>query len=139
MPNPVNPYITGNPVGGNPQSGRSNYLDFELGIGPGRGREYPVAVLHSPAGTARATMRFPFEELALENRIQDLQNVLLRSGGRRRAAPSDEEEGAVQDFGQTLFDALLSGEAWGATWMTETQGGSDLGATTTAARRAGDR
>ncbi|NIS82671.1 MAG: acyl-CoA dehydrogenase [Anaerolineales bacterium] len=33
---------------------------------------------------------------------------------------------------------LLAGEAWGATWMTETQGGSDLGANTTSARREGD-
>ncbi len=93
----------------NPLSGGSNYLDFELGIGPGRGREYPVAVIHSPAGTARATMRFPFEELALENRLLSLQNALLRSGGRRRVALSDEER-AVQDFGRALFDALLSGE-----------------------------
>ncbi len=93
----------------NPQSGSSNYLDFELGIGPGRGREYPVAVLHSPAGTARATMHFPFEELTLENRLLNLQNALLRSGGQRRVALSDEEQ-AVQDFGRALFDALLSGE-----------------------------
>lgn len=33
---------------------------------------------------------------------------------------------------------LLSGEAWGATWMTEIQGGSDLGANATVARRSGD-
>jgi alkylation response protein AidB-like acyl-CoA dehydrogenase len=33
------------------------------------------------------------------------------------------------------IERLLSGEAWGATWMTETQGGSDLGANRTAARR----
>lgn len=32
------------------------------------------------------------------------------------------------------LEPLLSGEAWGATWMTETQGGSDLGANTTTAR-----
>jgi len=32
------------------------------------------------------------------------------------------------------IEPLLSGEAWGATWMTETQGGSDLGANTTTAR-----
>jgi len=31
-------------------------------------------------------------------------------------------------------ERLLAGEAWGATWMTETQGGSDLGANTTTAR-----
>jgi acyl-CoA dehydrogenase len=29
------------------------------------------------------------------------------------------------------LEPLLSGQAWGATWMTETQGGSDLGANTT--------
>ena len=33
------------------------------------------------------------------------------------------------------LEALLSGEAWGATWMSETQGGSDLGANNTLARR----
>lgn len=32
------------------------------------------------------------------------------------------------------LEPLLSGEAWGATWMTETQGGSDLGANRTTAR-----
>jgi acyl-CoA dehydrogenase len=34
-------------------------------------------------------------------------------------------------------DALLSGQAFGATWMTESQGGSDLGANRTTARRDG--
>lgn len=33
------------------------------------------------------------------------------------------------------IDDLLAGKMWGATWMTETQGGSDLGANTTIARR----
>ena len=32
-----------------------------------------------------------------------------------------------------IIQQLLSGDAWGATWMTETQGGSDLGANTTTA------
>jgi len=36
------------------------------------------------------------------------------------------------------LEPLLSGQAWGATWMTETQGGSDLGANTTIARRDRD-
>jgi alkylation response protein AidB-like acyl-CoA dehydrogenase len=31
------------------------------------------------------------------------------------------------------MEQLLSGESWGATWMTETQGGSDLGANNTVA------
>ena len=35
---------------------------------------------------------------------------------------------------QTWLTALLKGEMWGATWMTETQGGSDLGANSTLAR-----
>jgi acyl-CoA dehydrogenase len=34
---------------------------------------------------------------------------------------------------------LLTGGAWGATWMTEIQGGSDLGANATVARRDGER
>ncbi len=38
-----------------------SYLDFELEIGPAEGGEYPVAVLHSPAGEVRAKMRFPFD------------------------------------------------------------------------------
>jgi acyl-CoA dehydrogenase len=36
------------------------------------------------------------------------------------------------------LEGLLSGGAWGATWMTETQGGSDLGANTTIAVRGED-
>lgn len=35
-------------------------------------------------------------------------------------------------------DKLLAGEFWGATWMTEVQGGSDLGANTLKATRHGD-
>jgi hypothetical protein len=85
------------------------YLDFELEIGPGQGREYPLAVVRSPAGEARGTMRFPYDELALQNRLKDLQIALLRSGGARRKVLSPEEQ-AVQDFGRDLFDALLSGE-----------------------------
>ncbi|NIM94300.1 MAG: acyl-CoA dehydrogenase [Anaerolineales bacterium] len=36
------------------------------------------------------------------------------------------------------MDQLLMGEAWGATWMTEIQGGSDLGSNTTIASPIGD-
>ncbi len=36
---------------------------------------------------------------------------------------------------KSWLEPLLSGEAWGATWMTETQGGSDLGANLTIAHR----
>jgi WD40 repeat protein len=85
------------------------YLDFELEIGSGQGREYPLVVVRSPAGEARGTMRFPYDELALQNRLKDLQIALLRSGGALRKVLSPEEQ-AVQDFGRDLFDALLSGE-----------------------------
>ena len=33
------------------------------------------------------------------------------------------------------LERLLNGEMWGATWMTETQGGSDLGANSTVAKQ----
>jgi formylglycine-generating enzyme required for sulfatase activity len=85
------------------------YLDFELEIGEGEGRDYPVAVIRSPAGEAHVTMRFPYDELVLENRLLTLQNALLRSGGKRRLALSSEEQ-VVQDFGQDLFEALFTGE-----------------------------
>lgn len=86
-----------------------NYLDFEIEISPGSGREYPVAIVRSPAGEARETMKFPFDELALRDRLQNLQIALLRSGGRRRSSLSPEEQ-TVQEFGQALFNALLTGE-----------------------------
>jgi len=100
-----------------------NYLDFELEIGPGAGREYPVAVVRSPAGEARETMRFPFDELALENRLKDLQIALLRSGGQHRNKPLPEEQ-AVQDFGRALFDALFTGDVrsrYDMSWHEATQ------------------
>jgi len=54
-------------------------------------------------------MCFPFDELVLQNQLLALQNVLLRSGGRRRLILSPGEK-AVQDFGRALFDALFIGE-----------------------------
>ena len=55
------------------------YLDFDLEIGPGPGRGYPVTV-RVPAGEAQATIRFPFDMLALESRLKDLQVALLVIG-----------------------------------------------------------
>ena len=87
----------------------ANYLDFELRIDAGVGREFPVSVINSPAGEARETMHFPFDELALENRLQALQIALLRSGGKRRRVNLPEEQ-TVQDFGRDLCAALFCGE-----------------------------
>jgi outer membrane protein assembly factor BamB len=87
----------------------SNYLDFELEIGPAEGGEYPVVVLHSPAGEGRTKMRFPFDSATLTNRLQALEIALLRSSGVRRRVVTREEE-IVQDFGRQLADALLAGK-----------------------------
>jgi CHAT domain len=84
------------------------YDDFAIEIGSGSGREYPV-VVRSSTGDVRGTMRFPFDELALESRLKDLQIALLKSGGRRRQALTQEER-AVQGLGQALFDTLLADE-----------------------------
>lgn len=94
------------------QAGHSNCLDFDLEIGLGSGREYPVAVVRSPAGEAHAVMQFPFGELELENRLKDLQIALLRSGGPRRRLLSSEEQ-SVQEFGQSLFDAVFTSDVRG--------------------------
>jgi len=86
-----------------------DYLDFELEIGTGEGRTYPVTVLRSPAGEAREKAEFPFGELELENRLQALQIVLLRAGGIRRQTLTAEDQ-TVQDFGRALFGMLFPGE-----------------------------
>lgn len=85
------------------------YEDFEVQIGLGSGRDYPVAILHSPTGEASALMRFPFDQLALESQLDKLQIALLRSGGEHRRVPSAEEQ-SVQSFGQTLFDSIFAGD-----------------------------
>ena len=85
------------------------YLDFDLEIGPPTGQSYPVTVLYSPAGEARATMQWTLGELALENRLKDLQIALLSSGGVRRTVLTPAEH-AVQRFGVELFDLLFTGE-----------------------------
>jgi hypothetical protein len=87
-----------------------DYLDFDLIIGPGRGREYPLNV-RSFAGEVSETLIFPFDALALENRLKDLQIALLRSGRKRQVLQPEEQ--AVQDFGRELFNILFKGEVRG--------------------------
>ena len=86
-----------------------SYLDFEVEIGAaGDGGEYPVAVIHSPAGEVRASMRFPFDGATLTNRLQALEIALLKSSGTRRGVATREEQ-IVQEFGRQLSEALLGG------------------------------
>lgn len=83
-----------------------SYLDFELEIGAGDGRTYPVAVLQSPAGNLRSRFDFSLGALELENRLLSLQNALLRSGGDRRKMPTRDER-IVRTFGLELFTTLF--------------------------------
>jgi len=86
-----------------------DHLDFEIEIDQPTGQDYPVTVVHSPAGEGRATMKFPYDELALQNRLQALQLALLGSGrGQRRIVPP--QEATVREFGTSLYNALFSGE-----------------------------
>lgn len=84
------------------------YMDFELRVGPGDGRVYPLTVVRSPAGEAGATMTFPFDSLALENHLKGVEIAILRSGTTRRDLAAGEDRASVSDFGQRLFDALMT-------------------------------
>src|SRR5215211_7821982 len=84
-----------------------DYLDFELEIREGESRGYAVAV-RSPAGEAQEQMSFPFDERQLRDKLKDLEIALLRSGDTRRALST--EERTVQEFGQSLFEAVLVGK-----------------------------
>lgn len=84
-----------------------DYLDFELEIGERLGFEYPVQVMHSPAGEARGIMRFPFDQLAMKNYLKELQIALLPSKLCRVLLP---EQTIVKQFGGMLFKVLFAGE-----------------------------
>jgi formylglycine-generating enzyme required for sulfatase activity len=82
------------------------YLDFDLEIGLGDGRTYPVVVLDSPSGEARGVMNWPYDEINLRLHLVQLENVLLRSATTRRVASSEDEQ-TVEKFGSNLFNALF--------------------------------
>jgi len=85
------------------------YLDFDLEIGPGDGRNYPVAVIDSPSGETQGTMQWPYDEIKLHLHLVELENVLLRSATTRRVASTQDEQ-TVEEFGSTLFNALFNSE-----------------------------
>lgn len=87
-----------------------DYFDFELEISSGNGREYPVSIIHSPAGEVRETMHFPFDEFALEIALKDIQIAIMRYRDQETRQILLPEEQTVKDFGQKLFDTLFSGE-----------------------------
>jgi len=93
------------------------YLDFELRIAPGTGRDYPVHVLRSPAGETNATMTFPFDASALQSQLQGVEIAILRSATTRRdivteephaGDAAEEHHAGVSEFGKGLFEALMA-------------------------------
>lgn len=85
-------------------------LDFEIDIKCSDTAGYQAEVVRSPAGESEPqSFALPFSSLELENQILNLQNALLRAGSQRRRVLS-EEATVAQDFGQVLFDILLSDE-----------------------------
>lgn len=86
-----------------------DYLDFELRISPGSGRQYAVSLVKSPAGVASGTLQFPYDTIALEHQLRGLELAVLKSGALRRdiLAASPETE-SVSDFGTQLFGALFA-------------------------------
>lgn len=88
--------------------GAINYLDFEIEIGISSSIEYPIAVLHSPAGEARTMMHWPFSALALEERLNDILLTLSHSSEIQQLLTPAEQ--AVQALGSELFNLLITGE-----------------------------
>jgi WD40 repeat protein len=83
-------------------------VDVELEITSGGAGTYLVAA-RSPSGEATATMRLPFDEEEIENRLQVLQTTLIWSTARTRRVISEGEQPVLQ-FGAALFDALIAGD-----------------------------
>jgi WD40 repeat protein len=83
-------------------------VDVELEITSGGAGTYLV-VARSSSGEATATMRLPFDEEEIENRLRVLQTTLLLSTTKTRRVISEVEQPVVQ-FGAALFDALIAGD-----------------------------
>ncbi|CAG0935156.1 hypothetical protein TFLX_03988 [Thermoflexales bacterium] len=84
------------------------YLDFELLIDFGQGQQYPVNVIHSPAGelTHDVAIRLPFAVEYLERFLNDLPFLVIRSSNMSQSQTMSDEQ-HVRDFGQQLFEMLF--------------------------------
>ena len=66
-------------------------LDFQVDIGPGTERRYPVRVRSAGAGEASGVLQLPSAPDELAATMHDLEMALLRSGQRRRTfVPADQ-------------------------------------------------
>jgi hypothetical protein len=86
--------------------GKIGFLNFELRIGGGKGKEYPVWVVHSPAGEASGRFIRPFTPGQLKGIKTIIELAMLRSRERTRAALAQELR-RIRRFGGDLFDALF--------------------------------
>jgi len=84
------------------------FTDFELRIGRGRRKKYPVWVIRSPAGEADGTFTMPFSAGKVEGIKTIIELAMLRSRERTRAALASELK-EIKAFGGELFDALFQG------------------------------
>ncbi len=84
------------------------FADFELRIGRGRRKKYPVWVIRSPAGEASGTFTLPFSAGKVESIKTIIELAMLRSRERTRAALASELK-EIKAFGGELFDALFQG------------------------------
>lgn len=89
------------------------YRDFELRIAAGGEGGHTVTVLHSLAGEAEASVRFPLQDPGFR--------ALLESTGGDRGfefeefeedaeAPAAEASGGAEELGRQLFEILMQGE-----------------------------
>ncbi|HWQ11397.1 MAG TPA: CHAT domain-containing protein [Roseiflexaceae bacterium] len=73
------------------------YLDFELEIGEAeQDGAYPVAVLNSPGGNARGSLRLPYAAQELDERLDALGSLTALA--------------AARTFGERMFEALFAGD-----------------------------
>ena len=86
------------------------YRDFALKIEPKQGDVYPVIVLASPAGEARAELHLPFAPDDIGDLLCDMGQTVRRGGTKQWR---DTSPGATrtrpQQVGDQLYSALFSG------------------------------
>jgi hypothetical protein len=100
-------------------------LDFEMEIGDLAGQGYPVTA-RAPAGEASANMRLPLTREELDRQLAVINDAVLASSAIARRAATDDEQ-PVQQFGQQLFDALVSDDVR-ALYVASAQRARDEGA-----------
>ena len=86
------------------------YRDFELELGSHEhDGTYEVRV-HSPyMGPFEASFTLPYDEAAYESVKRDLELAVLKGSGKRRSLVPEQTD-KVRAFGETMFEAIFTGE-----------------------------